>query len=97
MKHAPDRADHGDHWRTDAACRREDPDLFFPDGTTGRHLIQMEAAKQVCYRCPVMEQCARWALAAREEHGVWGGFSEDERRTILRRRGRGTGRPRKGA
>jgi WhiB family redox-sensing transcriptional regulator len=36
-------------------------------------------AKAVCARCPVIDSCLRWALAAREPYGVWGGLSVEER------------------
>ncbi|GHI24209.1 hypothetical protein Shyd_55800 [Streptomyces hydrogenans] len=49
-------------WRHNAVCRDEDPDLFFPIGTTGPALLQIEEAKSVCRRCPVMEACLQWAL-----------------------------------
>ncbi|MFE9850270.1 WhiB family transcriptional regulator [Streptomyces sp. NPDC005576] len=72
-------------WRHHAACREEDPDLFFPIGTTGTAMIQTEEAKAVCHTCPVMETCLQWALDSNEETGVWGGLSEDERRRLRRR------------
>ncbi|RCH65586.1 WhiB family transcriptional regulator [Streptomyces sp. SDr-06] len=73
-------------WRHQASCREEDPELFFPIGTTGPALVQIEEAKAVCrYRCPVREQCLRWALASGQDEGVWGGLSADERRLIKRR------------
>ena len=37
-----------DDWRPHAACRDTDPDLFFPVGTTGPALEQIDAAKAVC-------------------------------------------------
>ena len=40
-------------------------------------------AKQICQRCPVINQCAAWALRTREPYGVWGGLSEAERADIL--------------
>lgn len=74
-----------DDWRHQAACRQEDSELFFPIGNTGPALLQIEEAKAVCGSCPVLQQCAQWALETREPHGVWGGMSEDDRRRILRR------------
>jgi WhiB family redox-sensing transcriptional regulator len=43
-------------------------------------------AKAVCAGCPVVESCLRWALAAREPYGVWGGTSAEEREAMLARR-----------
>ncbi|MFI9825058.1 WhiB family transcriptional regulator [Streptomyces sp. NPDC052013] len=82
-----------DNWRNRAACRDEDPDLFFPIGTTGPALVQTEQAKSVCRRCPVRQQCLDWALETGQSIGVWGGTSETERRALKRRAGvrRGSG------
>lgn len=74
-----------ENWRMSAACRDEDPDLFFPIGSTGPALVQAEEAKAVCGRCPVREQCLRWALDNSQDSGVWGGMAEDERRALKRR------------
>ena len=76
-------------WRHNAACLTEDPELFFPIGNTGPALAQIERAKQVCARYEVREQCLAWALEAGQDHGVWGGMSEEERRAIKRRKSRG--------
>ncbi|MEW2623628.1 WhiB family transcriptional regulator [Streptomyces sp. NPDC048106] len=76
------------NWRASSACKDEDPDLFFPIGTTGPALLQIEEAKAVCRRCPVMERCLQWALESGEEHGVWGGLSEGGRRAMKRRAAR---------
>lgn len=78
---------HGD-WRTYAACRGEDPELFFPIGKTAAALRQTEAARAVCYRCPALEACARWALDTGQQHGVWGGYDEREIAAIRRKRAR---------
>lgn len=75
-----------DNWRDSAACRTEDPDLFFPIGTTGPALLQIEEAKAVCHGCPVREPCLDWALDAGQDIGVWGGTTETERRALKRRR-----------
>lgn len=71
-----------DDWRYRASCRDTDPDLFFPVGTTGVALEQIEAAKQVCGECPAQSQCLEFALATNQEAGVWGGTSEEERRKL---------------
>ena len=69
-------------WRHRAICRDEDPELFFPIGNTGPALLQIEQAKAVCRRCPVVSQCLAWALESGQDAGVWGGMSEDERRIL---------------
>lgn len=71
-----------DDWRDQAACRDTDPDLFFPIGTTGMALDQIEFAKSVCQSCAAQEPCLEFALATNQESGVWGGASEDERRKL---------------
>jgi WhiB family redox-sensing transcriptional regulator len=75
-------------WRHRALCRDEDPELFFPIGTTGPALVQIEQAKAVCRRCPAVQACLEWALSSGQDSGVWGGLSEDERRALKRRQSR---------
>ena len=75
-------------WRHRALCRDEDPELFFPIGTTGPAIVQIEQAKAVCQRCPVVQSCLDWALRSGQDSGVWGGLSEDERRALKRRQAR---------
>ena len=81
-----------DNWRDQAACRYEDPELFFPIGTSGPSLLQTVQAKAVCGRCPVQKQCLEWALDHGEILGVWGGAGENERRALRRRRARAEAR-----
>jgi WhiB family redox-sensing transcriptional regulator len=71
-----------DDWRKGASCRDTDPDLFFPIGTTGQAIDQIEAARSVCLACEVREPCLEFALATNQESGVWGGTSEEERRKL---------------
>jgi WhiB family redox-sensing transcriptional regulator len=81
--------DHPGNWRDKGACLEEDPNLMFPMGSTGvRALRQIEEAKEVCRRCNVHERCLAWALEAGQDHGVWGGLSEDERRELKNRNAR---------
>ena len=72
-------------WRKGAICRDTDPDLFFPVGTTGYALVQIDRAKQVCGECPVNEACLEYALETNQDAGIWGGTSEEERRVLRRR------------
>ncbi len=78
----------GRDWRHQAECRNEDPELFHPIGATGPALLQIEDAKAVCRRCPVIESCLEFALRAGIDQGVYGGMSEDERRALKRRAAR---------
>jgi WhiB family redox-sensing transcriptional regulator len=73
-------------WRHRAACRDEDPELFFPIGTTGPAVLQVDEAKAVCRRCEAVDECLTWAIDSDQDAGVWGGLSEDERRAVRRRR-----------
>lgn len=75
-------------WRHRAACRDEEPELFFPIGNTGPALMQIEEAKQVCQSCESLAVCLEWAIETGQDAGVWGGMSEDERRSLKRRRAR---------
>jgi WhiB family redox-sensing transcriptional regulator len=71
-----------EEWRDRASCRDTSPELFFPIGTTGLALDQIDAARTVCEECPVAHECLEFALATNQEAGVWGGLTEDERRRI---------------
>jgi WhiB family redox-sensing transcriptional regulator len=68
-------------WQVRGACRTyDDPEVFFPRSGGEK---AARPAKEVCARCPVQPQCRQWALETRQEWGVWGGLSEDERRAQL--------------
>lgn len=71
-------------WTELAACRDLDPELFFPIGTVGPAMEQVDTAKAVCARCPVRTDCLAWALRVGEAHGVWGGTTPEERRFLRR-------------
>ena len=73
-------------WRADAACRLFPPDLFFPTGTANGAQDDIAAAKRICGICEVREPCLEFALANRQEFGVWGGLDEEERRAERRAR-----------
>jgi len=72
-------------WRDDAACRDADADLFFPVGTIGPALRQIDEAKRICRACPAHAARLAWPIDHRITSGVWGGTTEDERQLHLRR------------
>ena len=74
-------------WQLQGSCRGEASDVFYhPDGERGRARQRRELrAKAICASCPVLQECRRHALAVAQPYGVWGGLSESERLTILRK------------
>lgn len=76
------------NWREVASCRDSDPDLFYPLGKGHAAFEQTEEAKLVCRACPSREPCLAFALATRQDLGVWGGTSPEERRVLMRERRR---------
>jgi WhiB family transcriptional regulator, redox-sensing transcriptional regulator len=73
-------------WRARAACRLADPELFFPISNAGPSLHVARTAKAVCAACEVQPECLAFALRTNQNHGIWGGLTEDERKATVRRR-----------
>jgi WhiB family transcriptional regulator, redox-sensing transcriptional regulator len=77
-----------DTWDLGAACRDEDPMLFFGPNRfePKRERLAREAeAKAVCAGCPSLRACREYALSQGELYGVWGGLGENDRRTVVAR------------
>ena len=72
----------GEDWRSGAACRFADPELFFPISDSGQSLEQVREAKAVCADCEVRRQCLAFAMRTRQVHGIWGGMTEQERHPV---------------
>ena len=69
-------------WELSAACRKlGETEIFFPSRGES-----CELAKSICKGCPVREDCLEHALANGEKFGIWGGYSERDRRKMRRRR-----------
>ncbi|WP_310778839.1 WhiB family transcriptional regulator [Mycobacterium sp. Z3061] len=66
-------------WRTRAVCRTADAELLFVDGA------QQRQAASICRNCPVKWECATVALDNKFEYGVWGGLTERQRRSLLKK------------
>lgn len=58
-------------------------DKFFPEKDDE---LVVAAAKNICSRCPVRNLCLDYALEFKIEHGIWGGYTERERRNIAAKR-----------
>ena len=67
-------------WANVARCQQGTPDELFVRGA------EQHKAKLVCAACPVRTECLAEALDNQIEWGVWGGFTERERRALLRKR-----------
>ena len=66
-------------WRTRAACRSMDPEIWFPAATEGpTYEAQVAVAKAVCAGCPVRAACLDEAV--RIPYGIAGGLTPEERR-----------------
>jgi WhiB family redox-sensing transcriptional regulator len=72
-------------WLNQSRCLNEDPELFFPVGNTGPAVDQIEQAKAVCRQCTVTAECLESAIKENQDTGVWGGLSEDERKSLKRK------------
>jgi WhiB family redox-sensing transcriptional regulator len=67
-------------WTDRALCRFFDPEAWFPmfpqdasHAEKQRYAQQVEAAQEVCQRCPVREDCLKDANDRGESYGIWGG------------------------
>nr|WP_018504898.1 WhiB family transcriptional regulator [Parafrankia discariae] len=79
---APLSVRYGSDWRLSALCRDQDPELFFPIGTTGPAERQAAQARAVCAGCPVRVPCLTDSIG--EADGVWAGLDPTERDPLAR-------------
>jgi WhiB family transcriptional regulator, redox-sensing transcriptional regulator len=79
-------------WEEQAACKDTDIRLWFGDeeertegghGRAFRSPAQTKAAKAICARCPVLDDCRRWAMETRIPFGIVGAMTEVERKQLL--------------
>jgi WhiB family transcriptional regulator, redox-sensing transcriptional regulator len=71
-------------WQPRAACRDQDPELFFSDSHSTPDKARVERARAVCSGCPVAYQCLQYAMAT-DSYGVWAGTTKDQRDALKRR------------
>jgi WhiB family redox-sensing transcriptional regulator len=70
-------------WRARAACSGFQHSLFFP--TTDTDIAAIERARGICMDCAVSLDCLEYALETNQRAGIWGGTTEDERRSLRRK------------
>jgi WhiB family redox-sensing transcriptional regulator len=70
-------------WRNRAACADYPNSLFFPSSDAAQ--AQVEKAKAVCAVCEVAEECLEYAFETNQRAGIWGGTSEEERKSLRRK------------
>lgn len=70
-------------WHSRGNCRHMDSSFFLAEGKEA-----IATAKSYCVKsaCPVLEICREYAIL-KEEKGVFGGTSAEDRRKIRRQRG----------
>jgi WhiB family redox-sensing transcriptional regulator len=71
-------------WQNRAACRGPNQAIFFPPPQMERRSdkrLRERRAKEICSECAVQADCRRYAIEIREQHGIWGGLTEVERRS----------------
>lgn len=64
-------------------CADVDPDAFFETGCAR----QRRVIRAHCNRCPLRATCRQWAIETRQQHGVWGGLTEQQLRAAVRNSG----------
>lgn len=70
-----------DGFKERGLCRyAPDPEIWWPNGTTGDEELKITEAKQVCDICPVKLECLLYAVEERQYFGIWGGTTEEERK-----------------
>ncbi len=72
-----------DDWRDDANCIGADPEIFFASDQKADVEI-VKKAKAKCSSCLAQVACLRYALETDQNHGIWGGQTEKERRMLKR-------------
>jgi WhiB family redox-sensing transcriptional regulator len=74
----------GEDWKSVAACRTAEPDLFFPVSAAENNRPQVSEAKRICGRCAARGRCLAFSIETRQMHGIWGGLTEEERYPLVR-------------
>jgi WhiB family redox-sensing transcriptional regulator len=72
-------------WQLRARCKDQSGEPFYPpdqEKASARRRRELRA-KQICLACPVLEPCRRYAIDAREPHGIWGATTPRDRERLV--------------
>lgn len=66
-------------WHPGLPCTSpdHDPDLWHQTGDGDG-----PAAKRLCQRCPLLRECATWAIETRQAYGIWGATTPADRERL---------------
>ena len=62
-------------------CRESDPDLWFAEWGEDQSINYRYAVNQ-CGKCPLMRECADYAIRNDEVYGIWGGLTPKDRQKM---------------
>jgi WhiB family redox-sensing transcriptional regulator len=65
-------------WQFQGHCKPEDDKIFFSELPS-----KVTKAKAICSTCPVQKQCLDFAISNNIEEGIFGGFTFDERKSLV--------------
>lgn len=70
-------------------CQENDPETWFPSGENlPEDTEKIRVAKSLCSQCHERTKCLTFAVTNRIRYGIWGGTTEKERESLIRRMSR---------
>lgn len=71
---------------TRTPCQKNDPEIWFPSGENlPEDTEKIKTAKSLCLQCHETNKCLSFAVTNKIRYGIWGGTTESERETLIRR------------
>lgn len=67
-------------------CQKNDPEIWFPSGENlPEDTKKIKLAKSLCAQCHESTKCLSFAVTNRVRYGIWGGTTEIERQSLIRK------------
>ena len=67
-------------------CQQNDPEIWFPSGENlPEDTEKIKTAKSLCAQCHEVSKCLSFAVTNRVRYGIWGGTTEAERWSLIRK------------